>query len=241
LRNGVSDGGGPDWVREAFAQARDEVASFLRTARDFTLHPSSFARQWVAGERRALNPLGFLATSFAIVAGSDALMMSLAQRQEEHGFWESVVGSLAPFGYYLFVGLVAHGVLRLFGSRRRLSDTCAMALYAGGGPATLAHLFFLVAILVRQYLLGEGRAGYWLTWVAATGSFSALWTTLGFAVGGLNRGTIKVWHIIVANLVTLAVTGLVFAVVDPPGEFGLHLVMGPARDDDWRWVFQLYD
>src|SRR5579863_1708598 len=124
----------PDWVRDAARQFVHEVGEFLRAAVAVTVHPARFAEAWVSGRRRALNPLGFLATAFAIIGPTTALL----KHDEQSSPWLEALGALLPFAYYLVFGALQHGVLRVFGSRRRLRESCAMALYAAGGPGLAA-------------------------------------------------------------------------------------------------------
>jgi hypothetical protein len=58
----------------------------------------------------------------------------------------------------------------------------------------------------------------------------------------VERDGIRSRHIVVANLVAFAVTGFRFALLQPPGRFGLHLVSGPAHDaTDWHFHWGLGD
>src|SRR5689334_20079986 len=133
----------PDWVREALRRSRNELFAFFRTAVQFTLSPTRFAREWVSGGARALNPLAFLATSL----GGMSFVILLAAHVSHHvapasgappSLVEELLGNLGPFAYYLLFGVLEHAALWLFGLRRPVRDACAMALYAGGGPAALA-------------------------------------------------------------------------------------------------------
>jgi hypothetical protein len=229
----VIDEGGPDWVRDALHQFLDEVRSYLRTAYDFTVQPRRFAREWATGERRALNPLGFLATAFAIVGPLDAVAAHFMSAEEtDPSLLLAALGALLPFAYYLLLGTVQHGVLKLCGARRPLRDTCAMALYAGGGPATAANVAVLLLLLVRsRFGGGSGNASEVVSIVVSAGasaSFTMFFLTLGFALGALHGPSgIRVWHMVLANCVALVVGGFWFALLDPPGNFGLHMVLGP--------------
>ncbi|HEX6836271.1 MAG TPA: hypothetical protein VF334_06835, partial [Polyangia bacterium] len=136
----------PDWVKDGIRQFVDEVRLFLRTVADFTVRPFRFAREWSSGQRHALNPLGFLATAFAVAGPANALFARAVRLPDEpSSLVHDALAALTPFVYYLLLGALEHGVLRAFGSKRPLRDSCAMALYAGGGPATLAHLFVIAS------------------------------------------------------------------------------------------------
>ena len=229
----MRDEGGPDWVREALRQARDEVRSFLRTAWEFSVRPVTFARQWLSGERHALNPLGFLATAFAVVTAVDALALHVTHGSEEQAsLTTQALASLLPFAYYLLLGVLQHGVLRLFGSRRPLRDSCAMALYAGGGPATAVHILMRLIGVARE-LTGAGTSslGHALVVAGVVGSFTLFCTNMGFALGALHHAFgIRFHHVVLANVVALVVSGLAFGLFDPPGHYGLHFVLQPGHD-----------
>jgi len=238
------DGGGPDWVREGMRQFVGEVRLFASTAFDFTLHPTRFAKEWATGARHALNPLGFLATAFAIVAPCEALFAHVMHHDEHDStLMSAALGAILPFGYFLLVGALQHGVLRIFGTRRPLRDSCAMALYAGGGPATAARIiigFIAIAVWertgsteIRSALTVSGA----LLLGAAMLSFSLFYFTLSSALGGMHYVyRIRWYHIFVANVVAMLGTGLVFGLLHPPGSYGLHLVIQVGRGGhDWQF------
>jgi hypothetical protein len=246
----VSEGDSPDWVRDGLRQFVGEVRLFLRTAVDFTLHPSRFAAEWATGARHALNPLGFLATAFAVAGPANAIFQHLVRAGDEPtSLVSDALGALTPFGYYLALGGLQHGTLRLLGSRRRLGDSCAMALYAGGGPATVAQVVVLAAayLLYRHTgkLIANDLRQPWavVVMVGAMLSFGLFMSTLSLALAGLHhRDGIGRWQIALANVVALLVTGALFALLKPPGSFGLHFVLGPAHDaTGWHVSFGLYD
>lgn len=244
----MSDDAGPDWVREALRQFGDEVRLFARTAIDFTLHPTQFALEWSSGARHALNPLGFLATSLAVVAPANAVAAWLLHQGDDASTpWRAALGALLPFAYYLFLGAAHHYVLRLFGSRRPLRDSCAMALYAGGGPAAAAGLLVVASALVYHALSGRTTVdglhtrGAWILIASATLSFSLFMGTLATSLGGLHRRFgIRRWHMIVASVVALVASGLAFGMLRPPGSYGLHFVLGWHRTEP-HWIVGLSD
>jgi hypothetical protein len=148
----------------------------------------------------------------------------------------AALGAILPFGYYLLVGALQHFVLRLFGSRRPLRDSCAMALYAGGGPASAARILMGICAVVAV-----AEHGAWIVMVGAVLSFSLFFYTLSAALGGLHfTYRIRWWHILIANLVAMFLSGLLFGALHPPGSYGLHLVIsvgGVGRD----WSFGVSD
>ena len=239
------EAGGPDWVRDGLRQFAEEVRLFAKTAWDFTLRPSQFAQQWVAGERHALNPLGFLATAFAVVAPCEAIFAHVMHHEDQDAssLMRAALAAVLPFGYFLLVGAVQHGVLRIFGTRRPLRDSCAMALYAGGGPATVARIvigFIAIAVWERTgstQIRSVGTVSGVLLLTSAFLSFSLFYFTISAALGGLHYVyRIRWWHIFVANVVAIVVTGLFFGVLHPPGSYGLHMVISPSHGGhDWQF------
>jgi hypothetical protein len=243
-------GEAPDWVKDGIRQFVDEVRLFLRTAADFTVRPFRFAREWSAGQRHALNPLGFLATAFAVAGPANALFARAVRVPDEpSSLVHDALAALTPFVYYLLFGALEHGVLRLFGSKRPLRDSCAMALYAGGGPAMLAHLFVLGSAYFvwrssGMLVIKDVHQPFALFIMVGAGlSFTLFVTTLSAAQAGLHsRDRIGRSHIFVANVVALLVSGFLFAALNPPGAFGLHFVLGPAHDaSGWHFVWGLRD
>ena len=243
-------GEAPDWVKDGIRQFLDEVRLFLRTVADVTLQPVRFAREWSTGQRRALNPLGFLATAFAVAGPANALFARLVRLPDEpSSLVRDVLGALTPFIYYLALGALEHGVLRLCGSKRPLRDSCAMALYAGGGPAMLAHL----GVLAFGYfawrasgslVVNDVHQPYAVAVMVGAGlSFGLFVTTLSSTLGGLHgRDGIRRRHVLAGNLVAFFVTGFLFAVLDPPGAFGLHFIFGPTHTaSGWHFTWGLGD
>ena len=219
------EAGGPDWVRDGLRQFVDEVRLFARTAFDFTLRPTRFAKEWATGARHALNPLGFLATAFAIVTPCEALFAHVMHHTDnDASLSRAALAAVLPFGYFLLVGTLQHAVLFLFGTRRPLRDSCAMALYAGGGPATLARIaigFVAIAAWERtgsteiRSLRSVSGA---LLFSSAILSFSLFYYTLSAALGGVHyQHRIRWWHILIANIVAMVGTGLFFGLLHPPG------------------------
>jgi hypothetical protein len=238
------DGGGPDWVREGMRQFVGEVRLFASTAFDFTLHPTRFAKEWATGARHALNPLGFLATAFAIVTPCEALFGHVMHHEgSDASLWRAALAAVLPFGYYLLVGTLQHGVLRLCGSRRPLRDSCAMALYAGGGPATVARIVIGFVAIAAWERTGSTEIHSLRTlsgallMTSAMISFSLFYYTLSAALGGLHAAhRIRWWQILAANIVAMVGTGLLFGIFHPPGSYGLHVVISPTRGGhDWAF------
>jgi hypothetical protein len=147
----------PDWVREALARSAEEARSFVLTGTLFTWRPGRFARDWANGQLRVLNPMGVLATGAGVLAVARLVLSWLLGRGG--GGREDLLGSvrdaLAPFAHYVVLGALCHLALRTLGSRRRLRDSLAMSLFAGGGPGVLSPL--VVYAVGAALWAGTGR------------------------------------------------------------------------------------
>lgn len=222
---------GPDWVRDGVRQFADELSAYARTVADFTRHPFRFGQRWTqANAAHALNPLGFLATALAILGGAKTLFSALVNRDAGPDAAESlahaIAAALLPFVYYVLLATLAHGALRLLGSPRRWRDSCAMALYAGGGPALLAELVALVLAYLDFRMTGtidthHGKAGLLLT-VSIVAAFSVYCMTLGASLRGLHA--VSAWKPVVALASALVASAFLFGWLQPPGHYGLHPV-----------------
>lgn len=147
----AADGDGPPWIGDAIALARDEARRFVATALGFMRRPGRFSADWAAGRQGALNPLGFAATALGLSGAARALV--------PNGGGDTLVGSIAlallPYAYYAVIGVACHPLLRLFGSRRRLGASVAVALFAGGAPGLVVTLSTYAAIGLRDALFGR--------------------------------------------------------------------------------------
>jgi hypothetical protein len=237
----------PDWIRDAYRQFVGELRLFLRTAVDVTREPVRFAGDWVHGRRHALNPLGFLATAFAILGPAMALLKRYTQfgGDAPPSLWLEALGALLPFGHYLLLGALQHLFYRLGGSRRPLRDSLAMALYAAGGAGGIAQLFVMALLLVTYRAFGilnmldlpaPWKVPFLLLVLVP---YALLYVVLGAAIAGVHRRPgWPAWQALAANLFALAVTACLFAVAHPPGSYGLHLICGP-RFHDGTWSLSL--
>jgi hypothetical protein len=128
-----------DWIAVAVALARDEARRYLGTLWRVCTAPGRFGAAWAHGRADALHPLGFLASSAALLglvvhvcgavlgADGDSLLVEIA-----NGLW--------PYLLFAAFGVIAHPLLR----RKRLRSSVAMALYAGAGPATVCAIAFML-------------------------------------------------------------------------------------------------
>jgi hypothetical protein len=221
------------WLRDSLRATQDELALFAITAAAVTARPAQFGATWARGERRALNPLAFMATAAALVTVTVTLASRLAPLgRPSSSLWGEALDSLGPYVYYVALGLVCHPVLRLWGSRHALAGSVAISLYAGGGPGTLATLVDLGLYLFIQRHFGKvSFSGPELlspavlsvglfAMVVRVGSFVAFARALAGLHGLKTRGPL------VALLVALVATGLVFGLLDPPGHYGMHIALG---------------
>jgi hypothetical protein len=144
----------PQWHRVAARKAADELREFASTLFAASFRPARFATAWAQGADGALNPLGFAATSVAIVGATAAVVsLLLGGADEAESLSGLLVATVSPYTHYVLVGLLAHGLLRGLGSRLPLRGSIAMALYAAGGPFALAELaiIFIMFLLKRFF------------------------------------------------------------------------------------------
>lgn len=211
--------GAPDWVKDGVEKTREELALFFATAIGITLRPATFAREWSEGRRRALNPLGFLATSIAIVGPAKHVGQLLMGVAEPGGLRNELWQAAVPYFEYVVLGVIAHFVLRAFGSRAALRSTVGVCLYAGGGPSAAVTLLVLpVGVAAKRLLPGNldtvvdasqlTRSELWLASLAGVvslGAFAVYVAVFARALSGVHG---KRWY---ASLTALAVGGLAMA------------------------------
>lgn len=191
--------GEPDWVAASMRMALAELRLYFETAFDFTRGPVKFAAAWVSSARRALNPLAFLATSVAIYG----VVKIIGERVSNSGagsrpLWQEAALAVAPYISYALTGVLAHMLLRLLGSRRKLSSTVAMALYASAGPGFGAGLLITLVVVGARIALhvplgvpfGAAGAPRWAMLAAMSMvlfAFAAFLVPLALALMGLHR------------------------------------------------------
>lgn len=219
----------PDWVHDSYLAALRELRLFAATAAHFILHPQRSAELWGRGALRALNPLGFLATSMMAVGVARAVGLSALGMSTGDSLAEQLLTSVGPFLHYAALGLICHLVLRALSERRRrATDSLGITLYAAGGPGAAAELLVWTLVLLGSTFAFAGpgtlRMIAWLGLGVALGAFC---NALGGGLGVLHRS--KWWHMLLAFAAALVGTGLFFGAVDPPGQYGIH------------WVLTLFD
>lgn len=213
----------PPWLRDGAAAAWHEVRAYGATTWAMASTPAAFAASWWAGTRAAMNPLAMLATGAALVAGVRQLAMAVLDQPRPDGLLAGIASALGPYALYVATGVLCHLVLAPRPRRPGvgLTDTVAMALYAGAGPAALAEAIGWL-VLSGLALLGVDVVPVALPVMLGV-AFTVFCYVLASAFGGLHHPS--VWRIVLAFGVAFPVTGLVFGYLDPPGNYGLHWVL----------------
>ncbi|HEY1550263.1 MAG TPA: hypothetical protein VGG28_20690 [Kofleriaceae bacterium] len=214
----------PAWLRDGVRAAWHEARADLATPWQMTRAPARFMDAWRAGRAEALNPLAMLATGAALVAAAHQLAGAVVGIEHPDGIGDAVLSALGPYAHYVAIGVLCHLVLAPRRTRDvRLLDTVAAALFAGAGPAALAEaLGWLLICAIWPFVHAP-----WVGDVMLTIAFSVFCFSLASALGGLHRPTW--WRIVLAFALAFPATGLVFGVLEPPGNYGLH------------WVVRLHD
>jgi hypothetical protein len=215
----------PDWIRDAIHQARAELRLFFATALGFARAPKQFAAEWATGQRRALNPLGFLATAAAVLGGARSLVGRVVHFGDAAPTMAGeILDAAGPYVHYAALGVITHLVLRASGSRTPLRAAVAVSLFAGGGPAALCQLALLFALVPLHYIIAE-RVSMIALSALTTISFTAYSSTFAAGLAGLGHGR-RWWWRLLGLLTAYLVTGVLFGLLHPPGSYGLHCVIG---------------
>jgi hypothetical protein len=173
----------PEWLSETARHVVGEIRLYVRTAWAFARRPRASAAAWANGELKALNPLAFLLNNLTII-GPWHILWQRVLRTPDVPLWQEALTAAAPF---LAVGLTAsflHLFFHLFGSKRRLTSTWAVSIYAGGGlPLICSLVADPLSLRLKQIgdaVNGQGPAALgshgWTTFFAYTG---ALWALTG--------------------------------------------------------------
>lgn len=199
----------PDFVREVV----NEVRLFLITARDFTLHPIRFCREWAERRREAMNPIGFFGAAVGLQLGAAALRRQFLGEQPERDVLREISPTLAflnellqqqiPLLTAAFFAVVLHWRLRARGSRQLFRATLGAVLFAEGWAA-LARL-----------LMGTALLGYEAPDALSTGISLIGTGMLVSAVVGVHR--LQRWRAAIRPvLVSIFLTGVAAAVALSP-------------------------
>ncbi|HEX4452698.1 MAG TPA: hypothetical protein VH143_17600 [Kofleriaceae bacterium] len=210
----------PPWVRDGVRAAWHEARGYLATTWQMMRAPARFMDSWRAGRADAMNPLAMLATGAALVAAAHQVAGAIVGIDHPDGIGDAVLSALGPYAHYVAIGLLCHLVLAPRGTRDvHVLDTIAAALFAGAGPAALAEaLGWLVMCAIWPFV-----QSLWVVAVVFAIAFSVFCFSLAGALGGLHRPTW--WRIMLAFAVAFPATGLVFGVLEPPGNYGLHWIV----------------
>lgn len=154
----------PDWMRQALHATLGELRFFFVTLAGFTLHPARFAAEWGSGQRRALNPLAFFATSLALTAPSSymfhAFLTGMSEGSGAHIRWQissGIVHDLIPYASAILWAVVSHAVFRVLGSTKPLGATLGVCFYTVGGPFSLFELVQRLSVKLVHRLGSSGR------------------------------------------------------------------------------------
>ena len=211
-------------MREAAAAVRHDIVRFAATVWQFSRHPRRFGAAWFAGQTQALNPIGYLSTSLAVSAAVSALVSAL-RGASDGGLWGSLANATLPYTYYVVVGVVCHGVLRLGGSPRPLRASVAIALFAGGGPGLVLTLAIYATMGLHFALAGSFHGAVlsdvppWsapIFLVLVYVPLMLLLATLASGLRGLHDATrLRAFvAIVVALVITAAIFGVLHAMFD---------------------------
>ncbi len=229
------------WLGESVRLTLREARSFARGFAGITFRPARFASAWVRGEASAMNPLGYFATSAAIVAVCNKIASALGSRPRTDGLAVDLLDAIGPYLHYVALGLLCHLLLRARGSRRTIRGSVALALFVGGGPLALVTIINLGGTVYAHLAFGKVNfdtdemmtPAVLVLAVIVFGSRLAAMFLFARALSGFH-GVRTGWAL--AALVTaLLVTGLAFGVLDPPGNYGGHFIIGAERGGERVW------
>jgi hypothetical protein len=136
----------PHWTRDALLLWWAEVRLFFSTLARFVTHPHRFGAQWANGEVRAMNPLGFLLSSWPILLPLDYGIQQWAgwDQRPSVGLTVEIARALRPYLFVLPMALLLYGFFRAADSRRRLTTTLGLLLYW----SVLAIVGWIVGLLI---------------------------------------------------------------------------------------------
>ena len=154
----------PHWVRNAARAVAREIAAYLATASSVVRTPRQFAREWSEGTRAALNPLAFMLNALAVLGPWRVLWARIFDpNPPTTPLWWDLGKPVVPLAGNVIGMALCHALMRLFGGRRPLRTSLAMALYIGGsamfGLSMLGSPLALYGFLHRENLLVNLVAG----------------------------------------------------------------------------------
>ena len=190
-----------NWLVDGFRHVWEKLVLFFHTGARMTRHPRQFAVDWARGEFRAFNPLAFMATGGGLTATLALFVDRLTHQRSGFSSTDFLVHEIDPYLRYFLLGLLCHAFLRPLGARRPWYMTLAVALFAGGGPASAADALAEVVKLGAIFLAPEGQslASSAINGVAAGGILLAngvFLVTLALGLAGIHR--IRLWRIAIS-------------------------------------------
>jgi Yip1 domain len=144
----------PQWIRDAARAIRHEVGSFLATLWLITTSPARFTAEWSSGQRTALNPFAFMLNAIAVTGPWHVLWNRILDpSQPTVPVWfELGVLPVFPIVTKVMIAAAIHGAVRLFGGRRPLRSSMAIAIYVSSGPvAMLSFVITPLEVYARTY------------------------------------------------------------------------------------------
>jgi hypothetical protein len=209
----------PRWLHDGLEGARHELAAYATTTWQLLRRPYPFIDEWWRGQRTAINPLAMLATSATITGAAHQIAGAVLGVDHPETMLGAVLSALGPYLHYVMLGVLCHLALRRFQTRdARLADSVAVALFAGAGPAALAEAVgWLVLCALRPWVSPQ------LIGAMLGVAFSVYCLTLATSLAGLHRP--PWWAMLIAFGVSFPLSGLVFGMLEPPGNYGMHWVL----------------
>lgn len=137
----------PHWLRDAARAVAHELRAYFATLFAIATAPRRFATEWAEGRRQALNPLAFQLNALAVLGPWRAVWARLVDPNPPTTplWFELLKPTLPVIGNAVGVTII-HALVRLFGGKRPLRSSVAMALYISGGPTAVVG--FVIAPLV---------------------------------------------------------------------------------------------
>src|SRR3954471_20620249 len=138
----------PSWTTDAARAVGHEVAAYARTVGTIARHPARFAADWSDGRVRALNPLAFLLNALAVLGPWRAAWAHVVDpNRPSTPLWFELMKPAFPVILNVCITSVMHALLLIFGARRPLRSSCAMAMSVSGGPGAVLNLLLAPLML----------------------------------------------------------------------------------------------
>jgi hypothetical protein len=233
------------WLREALHRLLIELMLFSRTFIAFVHNPGRSAREWQAGDRIFMNPLGFAAAAAGVywaVTSVLAALWPIPGPDMTDTLGKQLTSAAGPYVHYGLLGMAMHFGLRLLGSRRRILGSIGVAFFAGGSIGTLAALvvtasarWFGHARGTHELALGSQDPVPWILFSAAVVSYALIWLAMARALMALHRTA--AWKVVIAGAFAVVVTAFLFGSVLPDGAYGWRPYIGVDLDGGFGFSF----